>query len=90
MKYNKIVEVSEDTERVYFAFFINNYEKKIIGVPKKNCNNKYIYAGTEFSSLSIVDNSRAKSLLSELMKRTLLYHPAAQNCNHESIVLLSL
>jgi hypothetical protein len=88
MRYNKILEVSEDKERVYFSFYIDNNNQRIIGIPKKNCTNKAIYAGTNFSSLSIVDNCKANLLLTELMKRTMLTHPARHLCNNETLKLI--
>ena len=88
MRYNKILEVSEDIERVYFSFYIDKSNQRIIGMPKENCLNKAIYAGIDFSSLSIVDNHRANLLLTELMKRTMLTHPATQLCNREALRLI--
>lgn len=88
MRYNKILEVSEDNERVYFSFYLDNSSKRIIGIPKKNCINKAIYAGTNFSSLSIVDSHKANLLLTELMKRTMLTHPATNLCNSETLKLI--
>lgn len=88
MKYNKILEVSEDNERVYFSFYVDNSNQRIIGIPKKNCTNKAIYAGTNFSSLSIVDSDKANLLLTELMKRTMLTHPSTQLCNMETLQLI--
>ncbi len=89
MKYTKILEISEDNERVYFSFYVDNLNQKIIGVPKKNCSNRTLYAGTNFNSLSMVDSAKASLLLTELMKRTLQAHPAIQLCNMDSIKLLS-
>ena len=88
MRYNKILEVSEDSERVYFSFYIDNDNQRIIGIPKQSCYNKAIYAGKEFSSLLIVDSHKANLLLTELMKRTMLNHPATQLCNRETLQLL--
>lgn len=88
MRYNKLLEVSEDSERVYFAFYVDNNNQRIIGIPKENCDNKAIYAGTNFSSLSIVDSHKANLLLTELMKRTMLTHPATQLCNRETLQLI--
>ena len=88
MKYKKILEVSEDNERVYFSFYVDNINQRIIGIPKNNSNNKAIYAGMDFSSLSIVDSQKAKLLLTELMKRTMLTHPAAQLCSRETLQLI--
>lgn len=88
MRYNKILEVREDKDRVYFAFFVDNNNQRIIGIPKENCINKAIYAGTDFSSLKIVDTHKAHLLLTELMKRTMLTHPATQLCNREALKLI--
>jgi DNA relaxase NicK len=88
MRYNKILEVSEDNERVYFSFYIDNSNQRIIGIPKENCLNKAMYAGTDFSSLTIVDSHKANLLLTELMKRTMLTHPATQLCNQEALKLI--
>jgi hypothetical protein len=88
MRYNKILEVSEDSERVYFAFYVDNNNQRIIGIPKASCNNKAIYAGTHFSSLSIVDSHKANLMLTELMKRTMLTHPSTQLCNRETLLLI--
>ncbi len=88
MRYNKILEVSEDSDRVYFSFYIDNYNQRIIGIPKEDCINKAIYAGTNFDSLSIVDSHKANLALTELMKRTMLTHPARHLCNQETLNLL--
>jgi hypothetical protein len=88
MRYNKILEVSEDNERVYFSFYLDNINKRIIGIPKFNCINKEIYSGTAFTSLSIVDSNKAKLLLTELMKRTMRAHPATQLCDKETLLLI--
>lgn len=87
MQYNKILDVNEDDERVYFSFYLDNSNKRIIGVPKIHCENKAIYAGTDFSSLFIVDSHKAKFLLGELMKRAMLMHPASRVCNKEALRL---
>ena len=88
MRYKKILEVREDHDRVYFSFFTNNVDAKIIGVPKDNCTNKSIYAGTSFHSLHLVEANRARLLLTELMKRTMMTHPAARLCDHEALKLI--
>ena len=88
MRYNKILEVSEDNDRFYFSFYIDDQNQRIFGIPKENCNNKAIYAGTNFNSLSIVDSNRVNQLLTELMKRTMLTHPASQLCNKETLRLI--
>lgn len=88
MKYSKILEVSEDNERVYFSFFTDNNNPKIIGIPKENCSNKAIYAGTSFNSLSIVDTDKIKYLLTELMTRTMMTHPATQLCSKEALKMI--
>lgn len=88
MRYNKILEVKEDADRVYFAFFVDNKTPNIVGVPKANSSNMAIYAGTSFEALSIVDTEKAKYVLTELMKRALAVHPAAQLCNKETLRLI--
>ena len=89
MRYNKILEVSEDKDRVYFAFYVDNNNQRIIGIPKECCQNKAIYAGTNFSSLSIVDSHKANLLLTELMKRTMMTHPASQLCSKDTLRFIS-
>ena len=88
MKYNKILDVSEDNERVYFSFYIDNYNQRIFGIPKHDCSNKAIYVGTSFDCLSITDSDKAKQLLTELMKRAILTHPNASLCNKETLRLI--
>lgn len=88
MKYNKILQVKEDDERVYFSFFTDNNNQNIIGLPKTNSINQEIYAGTNYQSLRIVDKDKAKFVLSEMMKRALSIHPAIQLCNKETIKLI--
>lgn len=85
MRYNKILEVSEDPDRVYFSIYINNNNQRIIGVPKASCDNKAIYAGTNFNSLVIVDSNNAKLLLTELMKRAIQTHPAINLCDRKTL-----
>ena len=85
--YNKILEVSEDSERVYFTFY-NNSDRRIIGIPKKDCANQAVYAGYNFDSLTIADYDRAKQFLSQSMKHTMLAHPAVLFCNKDVLMLL--
>ena len=88
MRQRKILDVSEDNERVYFSFYLDNSNIRIFGLPKQNCHNKAIYAGTDYSSLHIVDSQKAKLLLTELMRKTMLSHPAAKLCNGETLKLI--
>lgn len=88
MKYTKILEVKEDDERVYFAFFTDNNSQNIIGIPKESSQNQSIYAGTSYQSLNTVDIDKAKYVLNEKMKRALAVHPAIQLCNKETLKLI--
>ena len=72
MRQRKILDVSEDNERVYFSFYLDNSNIRIFGLPKQNCHNKAIYAGTDYSSLHIIDSQKAKLLLTELMRKTMI------------------
>lgn len=88
MKYTKVLEVKEDNERVYFAFFHDNNSQNIIGIPKANSSNNSIYAGINYNELNAVDPKKAKFLLNEFMKKALSIHPAVQLCNKEAIKLI--
>lgn len=87
MYYRKILEVKEDLERVYFSFFTDVNEMKIIGVPKKTSSNQGVYAGTSYSSLNLVDSKRAGLLLDAMMKRTIQLHPAFGLCSKDVLML---
>lgn len=88
MKYKKVLEVKEDNERIYFAFFLDNNSQNIIGIPKLNSVNNTIYAGINYHELIAVDSQKAKFLLNEMMKKALSSHPAVQLCNQEAIKLI--
>ena len=88
MKYKKNLEVSEDEDRIYFTFYDDRDQGNIIALPKKQCSNKHIYAGTDFSNLNLVEESRAKFALNELMKHALRNHPATRACYAPALNLL--
>lgn len=88
MRYKKILDVSDDANRVYFTFFVDNNNSKIIAMPKINCDEKNILVGTSFNSLKIADTEKTSLLLTELMKNALLTHPSTQLCNQETLKLL--
>jgi hypothetical protein len=88
MKYSKILEVKEDDERVYFSFFTDNKTQNIIGIPKADSKNQEIYAGTNYHTLLKVEKEKAKFVLTEMMKRVLVVHPAIQLCNKETLKLI--
>ena len=87
MNYSKILSVHEDEERVYFTFY-NQSEKKIIGIPKNNCQNKAIYFGATFDKLTLIDSNNAMYLLNEYMKISLISHPSLKVCDNETVKLL--
>ena len=87
MKYDKILEVSQDSERVYFSFFFDN-NQRIIGIPKKDSLNTGIYIGKAFDSLNLVDVEQAKALLTELVKKTMLTHPYRSLCDINKFELI--
>lgn len=88
MRYSKVFEVREDTDRVYFSFFANDTSQRIIAIPKKDAINQAVYAGTSYGALHLVEKEQAKTLLTHLMRRTVALHPAANLCSQESLRLL--
>jgi len=89
MKYRKILEVKEDSNRVYFEFLMDG-SPKIIGLPKSNCPDKSIYSGTNYQCLDIVDGHIAKIMLDSLMKRAMENHPSFSLCDVSATKLLNL
>jgi len=89
MYYKKMLEVSEDYERVYFTFYSKHNVRIIIALPKNSCSNNAIYAGNDFSSLVLVSGNRAKSIITNLMRESLLNHPSTQLCNSVAIKMIS-
>ncbi len=77
MNYNKIFEVSQDLDRVYFRFYA---EKRIIALPKPCCKNKAVYVGEDFSKLMILDTKNAGILFSDWMRKSISHHPLFLNC----------
>ncbi|MDA8894938.1 hypothetical protein N9I98_01075 [Flavobacteriales bacterium] len=80
MRYKKLLEVKEDGNRLYFAFFKNN-EQKIIALPKAGALNKAIYAGSDYSNLKITTGETAKIMLDSLMKSAIKNHPKFICCD---------
>lgn len=90
MRSNKILDVSEDDDRVYFSFYKDNYNAKIIGLPKKECMNKAIYAGTSFDELRLVENENVGEIFNALMLSALSMHPAMEMCDVSATKLIGL
>ena len=61
--------INEDTNRVYFIFFISLHLQLIFGVPKENSKNKNIYVGKNFNSLKIINNQKAAKTIVTLIKK---------------------
>ena len=80
MRYKKLLEVKEDGDRVYFAFF-NNNSRKIIALPKSEASNKGIYAGSDYSNLKLTDGKTAKIMLDSLMRSAIKNHPKFICCD---------
>lgn len=90
MRANKILDVSEDEDRVYFSFYKDNYNAKIIGLPKKECQNKAIYAGTSFDELRLVENENVGEIFNALMLNALSMHPSMEMCDISTTKLIGL
>lgn len=88
MDYRKLLEVSEDYERVYFCFFISS-GTKIIGIPKRNCDNHSIYIGKTFNELILTETDVAKDMLTDLMRGALASHPKSILCKTDSLKALT-
>ena len=90
MSYTKVFDVCEDDERVYFSFYTNHANKKIIGLPKQHSNNQNIYAGFTFQKLDAVSKKEARIMLSSLMREKLKRHPMLSLCNEEAIQIIGM
>jgi hypothetical protein len=88
MRSNKVLDISEDNERIYFTFYHDNHSSRIIGLPKSNTVNKAIYAGTSFDSLHIVRNENVGQIFNALMMNVLRMHPAIKRCDPETVRLI--
>jgi hypothetical protein len=88
MYYKEILEVRDDNEKVYFCFYPNSNNQKIIGIPKKNSSNLLICAGKSFDRLSEVTQEEARIMLNSLMRVALHSHPFSDLCNPSSLKLL--
>jgi len=88
MRYKKLLEVKEDGDRVYFAFFKNN-EQKIIALPKSGASNKAIYAGNDYSNLKLTTGETAKIMLDSLMRSAIKNHPKFICCDSRIQKLLN-
>ena len=89
MRYKKLLEVKEDGDRVYFAFFKNN-SQKIIALPKYGASNKAIYAGNDYSNLELTDGETAKIMLDSLMRSAIKNHPKFICCDSSINKLLNV
>lgn len=88
MYYKEILEIREDNDKVYFCFYPNSNEQKIIGFPKKNSNDLSFSAGKEFDRLQVVQIDDAKLMMSSLMKLAVHTHPIMELCHPNSLKLL--
>jgi hypothetical protein len=88
MYYKEILEVRDDSEKVYFCFYPNSNDQKIIGLPKKHASSLSISAGNSFDSLSEVSREEAGGMLNSLMRVALHSHPFSELCNPDSLKLL--
>lgn len=88
MRSKKILDVSEDEDRVYFTFHQDSVRPKIIGFPKKECANKAVYAGSSFSDLRIVESENVGSIFNALMVTALRMHPALEMCDTSATRLI--
>lgn len=88
MYYKEILEVRDDNDKVYFCFYPNSNDQKIIGLPKKSSTNLSICAGKSFHSLAEVSREDASLMLNSLMKAALYSHPFSNLCNPSSLKLL--
>lgn len=88
MNYKEILEIREDKNKVYFCFYPNGNEQKIIGFPKKNSNKLSFSAGKNFDNLQVVEIEEAKLMMSSLMKIAVQSHPVMELCHPSSMLLL--
>jgi hypothetical protein len=64
------LRICEDSNRVYFVFFMNIKKQLVFGVPKETSKNKDVYSGLNINSLRAIDKNKAAKKMVELIHVT--------------------